>query len=76
MLLLLGLVVVFVLIAWHEVPSLLRDRLYGELAVFATLMLLAFVLSVLQVMGVTIPNPMRGLEMANEALLGLLGSAK
>lgn len=76
MLLLLGLIVIFLLIAWHEVPPLLRDKLYGELVVFAVLMLFTFILSALQVMGVTIPNPVNGLERANRALLSIFGGAR
>jgi hypothetical protein len=75
MLLWLGLIVGLLLITWYEVPSLLHDRLFGELAAFAALMLLALILSSLQIFGVNIPNPLEGLRKANMVILSLVGAS-
>lgn len=71
--LLLALVLVFLIIAWYEVPALLREQLYSELLVFALLMVLAFSLSCLQTLGVTLPNPVRGLERLSEVVITMIG---
>ncbi|MGI6082899.1 MAG: hypothetical protein ACOYEP_08515 [Limnochordia bacterium] len=68
-----GLIVIFLLIAWHEVPPLRRDKLHGELVAFVVLMLMAFALSALQVMGVNLPNPLKIGQRLNAAILGLVG---
>lgn len=51
------LVLVFIGIAFYEVPKLIREKLWRELWTFSILLLIGFVLSVLQIMGIKVPLP-------------------
>lgn len=55
------LVLAFVFIALWQVPPLLKGH-SKELVTFSILMLFAFTLAILQIMGVKLPNPTRGIE--------------
>lgn len=56
------LVLVFVAMFAWQVPSLVRRRLWGELAAFTVLWMAAFSLAYLQAVGVKIPSLTRGVE--------------
>ena len=71
-----GLLIIFILIAWHEVPPLRREKLHRELAAFIVLMVIVFTLSAPQVMGVHVPNPLKVGQRVNKAILGLLGISR
>ncbi|HHY12183.1 MAG TPA: hypothetical protein GX529_06085 [Firmicutes bacterium] len=51
------LVAVFALIAWHEVPAIVKKQQWRELTLFSVLMLSTLTLSILMLMKVSVPNP-------------------
>lgn len=57
----LGLVLVCVLITYLEVPGLIRKKMWGELAAFSGLMAIGFILALLQIEGVKVPSPAKGI---------------
>lgn len=48
-----------------------KKKYWRELTVFSLLLLLAFILSLLQTMGVKIPSPMKGIQYLIKDILGL-----
>lgn len=56
------LVASFIAIVLYEAPEMIRREERGELALFAGLVLLGFVVSLLQTVGVAVPNPVKGIE--------------
>ncbi len=56
------LILVFIGIGLLEVPALIRNKHWRELIAFSSFLLAAFVLSLLQTMGVMIPSPMKGIQ--------------
>ena len=52
---------VFILIALLQIPGLIRQKLWRELAAFSVLMSVGFALSLLLVIGVKIPSPNQGI---------------
>jgi len=56
------LVVTFGAIALYEVPGLVREKLWRELAAFTSVWLVAFSLSLLLMLGVKLPSPTEGIE--------------
>lgn len=65
------LIMVFIAIVLLEVPGLIRKKYWRELTVFSLLLLLAFILSLLQTMGVKIPSPMKGIQYLIKDILHL-----
>lgn len=55
------LIIVFILIALFEVPGLMRKKYRRDLIVFSFFLLFAFLLSLLQMLDVKIPSPMKGI---------------
>lgn len=55
-------IIVFASMALMEIPSLLKKERGNELATFLVLLTIGFTLSFLQVIGVKIPNPNKGIE--------------
>lgn len=56
------LILAFLVIAVLEIPELFRKRLWGELAAFAVLFVIGFILGFLQAIGVKLPSPNKGIE--------------
>ena len=56
------LIFAFTSIALIDIPGILRKKLWGELAIFSILLVIGFTLSLLQVIGVKLPNPNRSIE--------------
>ncbi len=54
----LGIILVGVLIAAYEVPTLLKKNLIKELWAFSILLIIGVVLSILKSMRIDIPNPL------------------
>ncbi|GAB6155055.1 hypothetical protein JCM17380_38060 [Desulfosporosinus burensis] len=46
----------FIGIILFEVPSLIRNKQWRELVVFSSLLLFAFILTLLQTLGIKVPN--------------------
>lgn len=65
------LIIVFIGIALFEVPGLIRKKYWRELTVFSIFLLLAFILSLLQTIGVKIPNPTKGMQYLVKDILHL-----
>ena len=53
------LIVVFILIIIYEAPELIRNKYWKELIAFSFLMVIAFVISLLYILHVKVPNPMK-----------------
>ncbi|MGZ4122813.1 MAG: hypothetical protein ACXVOI_06330 [Tumebacillaceae bacterium] len=63
-----GLVVVSALIAWREVPPLLKQQGKKELWVFATLLLLGLGMGIANALEVELPNPIDLIRFVYEPL--------
>lgn len=55
------LLLVFALIILLEIPGLVRKKEWPELITFSILLTIGFILSFLQVIGVEVPNPNKGI---------------
>lgn len=56
------LILTFSGIAFIQAPSLIRKKQWGELTVVFVLLAIGFTLSLLQTIGVQVPNPNKGIE--------------
>ena len=56
------LIMAFIGIGLFEIPGLIQKKYWRELIVFLIFLLFTFVVSILQVMGVQLPNPTKGIE--------------
>ena len=65
------LALVFLIIVIIEAPKLIINKYWKELIVFLSLLLLAFVLTVLLILDVDIPNPLKGIEYLIDDIMGL-----
>lgn len=66
-----ALIVAFAAMAAYDAPALVRDRMWGDLAAFAGLIVFGFVISLLQVIGMPLPNPLKWIEAATAMIVGL-----
>jgi hypothetical protein len=64
-------IIVFIILAFFEIPSLISKKYWRELSVFSCLFLIAFILTIVQIMGVKIPSPMKGIQYIITDILGL-----
>ena len=55
------LLLLFAIIALLEIPGLMRKKEWPELIAFSILLTIGFLLSFLQVIGVEVPNPNKGI---------------
>lgn len=53
---------VYILIALLQIPSLIKQKYWRELTVFSIFLSLAFVFSLLLILGVEIPSPLRMIQ--------------
>ncbi|AHF06467.1 hypothetical protein [Desulfitobacterium metallireducens] len=65
------LIVAFIGLILFEVPGLIRDKSWRELAVYTFLMSIAFMLSLLLTLNITVPNPVRDTQYFVKNLLHL-----
>jgi len=65
------LILLFIIIFLFEGPSLIKKNDYKEFAAFAVLLGIAFTLALLQVIGIKIPSPMKGIQYIVENVLHL-----
>lgn len=56
------LILVFTVIALLEIPGLLKQKQWAELITSSVLLSIGFLLSLLQTVGVKVPNPNKGIE--------------
>lgn len=66
------LVLAFIGMALFEAPGLVRRRWWRELAVFAATLGLAFMLSLMRVIGVDLPNPNKIITLLVHMFLNVL----
>lgn len=63
------LIVGFALIALVDFPSVMKARQLKEIVVYSSLFILAFVISLLQIMHIDVPSPAKGLWFLIENVL-------
>lgn len=56
------LIVAFIGMILYEVPGLIKKRYWKELAVFSFLISLAFIISLLKIMRIEIPSPVKDFQ--------------
>lgn len=56
------LILAFSVLALIEIPKLLRKKQWPELITSSVLLSIGFLLSLLQIIGVDVPNPNKGIE--------------
>ncbi len=59
-------ILLFIVIIWIKVPALVREKMWGELAVFSGILAVAAILTVAKILRLPIPNPEHGLRMIFE----------
>lgn len=64
------LVISFIAIVAYEAPDIIRERQWGQLALFIVLVLLGFTISLLQAIGIPVPNPVKGIEFLTGKVAG------
>jgi len=62
------LILIFSGAALIDIPGLFRNKQWGELITASILLAIGFVLSLLLIIGVKIPNPNKGIEKLIESL--------
>lgn len=62
---------VFIIIAWLHIPILIKQKLWRELAAFSVLLGIGFVLSLLQIIGIKIPSPNKGIMILVESIYNI-----
>lgn len=65
------LILAFICILSVNVPGLVKKKYWRELVVFSVFFILAFTLAFLQVKGVKIPSPVKGIEYLFKNVLGI-----
>lgn len=56
------LIPVFIFMILYEAPGLIKKRYWKELTVFSILISLAFFLSLMQILRIEIPNPVKDMQ--------------
>jgi hypothetical protein len=64
-------ITVYTLIAMINLPPLIKNREKKELIAFIVFFIVAFVLSILYALDITIPSPMKGLQYFIVDVLGI-----
>lgn len=65
------LVIFFIGIILFEVPNMIKNKYWRELTVFSVFLTAAFILCILYIMNLPIPNPAAGLEYVVKDILHL-----
>jgi hypothetical protein len=63
------LILLFIFILLVYVPQLIKKKYWRDLIVFCSLLFISFALSFLQLNGVTIPSPIKGMDFLVKDLL-------
>lgn len=56
------LLLIYAFIAWFNIPTLIRKKEWRELSAFSIVYMIAFVLGMLYVLDIPIPNPIKWLQ--------------
>jgi hypothetical protein len=59
-------------IVLFETPGLIQKKYWRELIVFFMFLLLAFIVSLLQIFGAKVPNPVKGITILVKGFLSLM----
>lgn len=65
------LIIIFIGIILFEVPEMIRNGYWHELKIFSVFLIAAFTISLLYILGIPIPNPVKGMEYVVKDLLHL-----
>lgn len=65
------LIAAFICIILYEVPTLIKNKYWKELAVFSFLISMAFVISLTQILKIEIPNPVKDTQYFVKKLMHL-----
>ena len=65
------LIIVFIGVVLIEVPGLIRKKHWRELVVFSLFLLAAFIMTLLQTIGVKLPSPFNGINILIRDILHL-----
>lgn len=65
------LIIIFIGITFFEVPEMIRNGYWHELKMFSVFLIAAFTMSLLYILGIPIPNPVKGMEYVVKDLLHL-----
>ncbi len=65
------LIIAFTGIILFETPGLIKNRYWHELRIFSVFLIVAFVMSLFYIIGIPIPNPVKGEEYLIKDILHL-----
>lgn len=65
------LIIIFIGIILFEVPEMIRNGYWHELKIFSLFLIVAFTISLLYILGIPIPNPVKGMEYVVKDILHL-----
>jgi len=68
----LGIVVLFLVLVFYQVPGMIRRGLWGELAAYAFFWVLGLTVAVAMALGMKVPNPTHGIEFVYRPLASVL----
>ncbi|SHH77555.1 hypothetical protein [Clostridium grantii] len=66
-----GIIIVFICLAFFEIPGLIRKKYWRELIAFSCLSLITFTMTIIQSVSINIPSPMKGIEYIIRDIVGL-----
>lgn len=66
-------VLVFAIMCWYQIPPLVKGARWKDLALFLTLTVIAFGLTIMHGLGLALPNPNAPVYVLVENILGYLG---
>ncbi|OAA92882.1 hypothetical protein [Clostridium coskatii] len=64
-------IIIFISITFYEVPEMIKNKYWHELKIFSIFLIIAFILSLSYILGIPIPNPVKGMEFVVKDLLHL-----
>ena len=62
-------IIAFAIIALMDLPKLIKNKYWYDLAVYSSFFIFALTIAVLQSFGVTMPNPMKGIAFVLKEIL-------
>lgn len=65
------LIMIFIGIILIEVPVLIKNKYWHELKIFSAFLFIAFIMSLFYIIGIPIPNPVKGEEYLIKHILHL-----
>ncbi|WP_026881528.1 hypothetical protein [Clostridium akagii] len=65
------LIMIFIGIILIEVPGLIKNKYWHELKIFSVFLIIAFIMSLFYIIGIPIPNPVKGEEYLIKHILHL-----